>query len=92
MKLHKNIKLLAWFNFFTDFKLYPPVAIIYFARVSGSYALGMSIFAITQLASAIFEVPTGFEHFQKVGCFRQTQILKPRSVKDCITALSKARL
>lgn len=59
MKLHKNIKLLAWFNFFTDFKLYAPVAIIYFARVSGSYALGMSIFAITQLAAAIFEVPTG---------------------------------
>jgi len=56
---NKNIKLLALFNFFTDFKLYAPVAIIYFARVSGSYALGMSIFSITMLSSALLEVPTG---------------------------------
>lgn len=59
MPLNKNIKLLTWFNFFTDFKLYAPVAIIYFAKVSGSYALGMSIFSITMISSALFEVPTG---------------------------------
>ncbi len=58
-KIHKNIKLLAWFNFFTDFKLYAPVAIIYFTKISGSYALGMSIFSITMLSAAIFEMPTG---------------------------------
>ena len=57
--VHKNIKLLSWFNFFTDFKLYAPVAIIYFAKVSGSYTLGMSVFSITMLAAAFFEVPTG---------------------------------
>lgn len=57
--IHKNIKLLAWFNFFTDFKLYAPVAIIYFAKISGSYALGMSIFSITMLSAAVFEMPTG---------------------------------
>ncbi|PIY72314.1 hypothetical protein COY87_01605, partial [Candidatus Roizmanbacteria bacterium CG_4_10_14_0_8_um_filter_33_9] len=34
-------------------------AIIYFARVSGSYALGMSIFSITMISSALFEIPTG---------------------------------
>ena len=56
---HKNIRILAWFNFFTDFKLYAPVAILYFSKVSGSFALGMSIFAIAQLSSAIFELPTG---------------------------------
>ncbi|MFC1727265.1 MFS transporter [Patescibacteria group bacterium] len=55
----KNIKLLSWFNFFTDFKLYSPVAIIYFAEVSGSYALGMSVFSIIMLSAALFEVPTG---------------------------------
>jgi len=55
----KNIKLLSWFNFFTDFKLYSAVAIIYFAQVSGSYALGMSVFSVMMLSSAIFEVPTG---------------------------------
>lgn len=55
----KNIKLLAWFNFFTDFKLYSPVAIIYFAQVTGSYTLGMSVFSVVMLSSAVLEVPTG---------------------------------
>lgn len=57
--MHKNIKLLTWFNFFTDFKLYAPIAILYFAQVTGSFALGMSIFSITTISSAIFEIPTG---------------------------------
>lgn len=55
----RNIKLLAWFNFFTDFKLYGPLAIIYFSQVTGSYALGTSIFSAVMISSAIFEVPTG---------------------------------
>lgn len=57
--LNRNIKLLTWFNFFTDFKLYAPLAIIYFSQVTGSYALGTSIFSAVMLSSAIFEVPTG---------------------------------
>lgn len=57
--LERNIKLLSWFNFFTDFRLYAPIAIIYFANVSGSFALGMAIFSITMVASALFEIPTG---------------------------------
>jgi MFS family permease len=59
MSFQKNIKLLTWFNFFTDFKLYGPIAIIYFSRVSHSYALGASIFSIIYIVSAIFDVPTG---------------------------------
>lgn len=59
MAITKNIKLLSLFNFCTNFKLYAPIAIIYFAKVSGSYFLGMSIFSITMLSVAIFEVPTG---------------------------------
>ena len=59
MSIHKNIKILTWFNFLTDFRLYAPIAIIYFAKVTGSYALGMSIFSIVMLSSALFEVPTG---------------------------------
>ncbi|MEI8232510.1 MAG: MFS transporter [bacterium] len=55
----KNIRLLKIFNFLIGFSLFAPLAIIYFARVSGSYTLGASIFGITMLASAIFEVPTG---------------------------------
>ncbi|MEK7165591.1 MAG: MFS transporter [Patescibacteria group bacterium] len=57
--MHRNIKLLAVFNFLTDFILFAPVAIIYFAQVSGSYALGMSVFSITFLSSSLFEIPTG---------------------------------
>lgn len=57
--LHKNIKLLTWFNFFTDFRLYSPIAIIYFSKVTGSFALGMSIFSITMISSALLEIPTG---------------------------------
>lgn len=57
--MHRNIRLLRWFNFFTDFKLFAPIAILYFTQVSGSFALGMSIFAIATISSAIFEIPTG---------------------------------
>jgi MFS family permease len=58
-KQNTNITLLAWFNFFTDFKLYAPVAIIYFSQTTGSYALGMSVFSAVMLSAALFEVPTG---------------------------------
>jgi MFS family permease len=57
--MRRTIHLLSLWNFLTDFSLFAPVAILYFAHVSGSYALGMSIFSIVFLASAIFEVPTG---------------------------------
>lgn len=57
--MERNIKLLALFNFFTDFKFHSAVLIIYFARVTGSYALATSLFSVVMLSSALFEVPTG---------------------------------
>ena len=57
--MHKNVRILSWFNFFIDFVFYTPVAVLYFSRVSGSFALGMSIFSIVQVSSAILELPTG---------------------------------
>lgn len=57
--MKRNIKLLALFNFFTDFNFFSAILILYFAKVTGSYALGMSIFSITMFSSALFEVPTG---------------------------------
>lgn len=57
--MHPNIKILSWFNFFIDFKLYAPIAILYFAEVSGSFTLGMSIFSIAVVSAALFEIPTG---------------------------------
>lgn len=59
MSQRKNIQLLSLFNFLMDFKLYAPVAIIYFSKVSGSFAFGMTVFSIMMISSAIFEIPTG---------------------------------
>lgn len=57
--MERNIRLFSYLNFFTDFIPYAPIAILYFANVSGSYALGMSVFSVVMLASAFFEIPTG---------------------------------
>lgn len=57
--MRRNIVILAWFNFFIDFIFYAPVAVLYFAHIAGSYALGMSIFSIVWISSALFELPTG---------------------------------
>jgi MFS family permease len=57
--MHRNIRLIKWFNFCTDFKLYTAVSILYFAQVTGSFTLAMSVFSIIMVSSALFEVPTG---------------------------------
>jgi MFS family permease len=54
-----NARLLSWFNFCNDFRIYNAIAVIYFAQVSGSYALGIGVFSVAKISSAIFEVPTG---------------------------------
>lgn len=59
MIIHRNIKLLNWLNFCLDFRIYGAITILYFAQVTGSYALGLSIFSIGTIASSLFEVPTG---------------------------------
>lgn len=59
MSLQYNIKLLRWFNFFTEFRLYAPIAIIYFIHVTHSYALGGSIFSIIYISAAFLDVPAG---------------------------------
>ncbi len=55
----RNIKLFYYLNFFTDFRFYYPVAILYYSQVTGSFALGMSIFSIATVSATIFELPTG---------------------------------
>lgn len=59
MQYMKNSRLLSLFNFSYSFNLYYGIAIIYFAQVTHSYVLGISILSITQIADALFEVPTG---------------------------------
>lgn len=60
MAIERNIRLLSWHSFFSDFSLWAPLGIIYFSRVTGSYTLGLSIFSIAMFSSAIFELPTGY--------------------------------
>lgn len=55
----KNVRFLSIFNFLIGFTFFAPLAIIYFAKVAGSYTLGTSIFGVILVSSAIFEVPTG---------------------------------
>jgi MFS family permease len=55
----KNVRLLSIFNFLIGLTFFAPLAIIYFAKVSGSYTLGTSVFGIIMLSAALFEVPTG---------------------------------
>lgn len=59
MSVARNIRLLSWFNFWADFRPYAPIAILYYSQVTGSYALGMSVFSMAMLAQSVFEVPTG---------------------------------
>ena len=54
-----NVKIMGLLNLLMDFKLYGAFAIIYYSQISNSMMLGMSIFSITMIASAIFEFPTG---------------------------------
>ena len=54
-----NIRLLSWFNFLGDFRMYGPIQVIYFAQVTNSYTAAASLLAIKMLSSAAFEVPTG---------------------------------
>lgn len=57
--MHRNIRLLGWHNFFTDFRLYGPFIVIYFAQVAGSWTLAMSVLSIMMVTSAALEIPTG---------------------------------
>ncbi len=57
--IHKNTRLLTWFNLFEDFRPYHPIEVLYFFQVTGSFALSLLILSIYTLSSSIFEVPTG---------------------------------
>lgn len=59
MNVHKNIKLLTWFNFCLDFRIYNAIAVLYFAQVTGSFALALGVFSVGKIASSVFELPTG---------------------------------
>ncbi len=55
----RNVQILRLITFFTYFRLYAAIAIIYFATITGSYTLGATIFSVITLSTALFEIPTG---------------------------------
>lgn len=58
-RIEKNVLLLGVLNFLMEFKLYGAIAILYFTSITNSITLGMSIFSIGMLSTAILEIPTG---------------------------------
>ena len=57
--MKRNIRLFYFFNFLLDFRLYGPIAVLYFADITGSFALAMSVFSVVYISQAAMEVPTG---------------------------------
>lgn len=57
--ISRNIRLMKWYNFLSEFLLHAPIRILYFGEVAGTYTLGMSVFSVIMLAQFVLEVPTG---------------------------------
>ncbi len=57
--LRRNIALFKTYEFCFGLWLFSALAIIYFARVTSSYALGMLAFAFVNIAQSIAEIPCG---------------------------------
>lgn len=58
-KAERNLKLLNILTFLYGFRAYEGVLALYFASITGSYALAMTMFAIFNFSSSLFELPTG---------------------------------
>lgn len=50
---------MKWYYLFTSLRFFSAIQIIYFVKVTGSFTLGMSLFAVSSLSQAILEIPTG---------------------------------
>lgn len=58
-RVKKNLFLTGSIIFLNSINFYNVVAILYYKAITNSYALGMTVYAITTISSAIFELPTG---------------------------------
>ncbi len=54
-----TIRLIYLGTFFVSLRFFAAVQVIYFAQVTGSYALAMSLFAASTITQACAELPTG---------------------------------
>lgn len=55
----RNITLLNTATVLAGFRAFDGVIAIFFASITGSFALGMTVLAIMNLSASVFEVPTG---------------------------------
>ncbi len=66
-KILRNIEIYPWHYFFRGCIPSTPIAILFFAEVTDSYAAAMSIFALRFVAIAMFEIPCGVFSDQYLG-------------------------
>jgi MFS family permease len=57
--MDRNIRLLYIHNFLTDFRFQEAFIVIYFAQITGSYTIAMSILAVATITKAVTDIPTG---------------------------------
>jgi len=62
----RNIRLLYIHNFLTDFRFQEAFIVIFFAKITGSYTIAMSVLALATIVKAITDIPTGI-FSDKVG-------------------------
>jgi MFS family permease len=55
----RNIRLLYIHNFLTRFRFQFAYQPIYFAQVTGSYTVAMTVFSVATVTSALVDIPTG---------------------------------
>ncbi len=58
-KAETNLKLLSVLAFFSGFRTFSGVIVVYFAAITGSFTNGMTALAVMNLSSSFFEIPTG---------------------------------
>lgn len=57
--MEKNLKRMYLISLLNEIKFYGIILILFYIQLSGSMTLGMSIFSIITIISAISELPTG---------------------------------
>lgn len=58
-KLAKNFRLLGLSKFLNCLRIYNSITILFFVSITGSFTLGMSVYACATLAATLMEIPTG---------------------------------
>ncbi len=58
-RLRRNIPIMLVSYFLAGLRLFYPVTVLMYEAVAGSYTAAMTVFTVSSLSSAFFEIPTG---------------------------------